>query len=776
MPPIGNFAPTPSAGRADKRKRAERQGIAPAPQPEYAPRGGYGNNKRAKQQAQTQPVAPRTQIPADVAAVEPSLVPALPEPMQPATSTVANTEELQFFDRVKKHLNNKAQMNEFLKICNLYSQDLLDRDSLVSRIERFIGSDHALFTWFKNFLGYTGANMVIENKPAPPIGRITLANCRAYGPSYRFLPKRERLRKCSGRDELCNSVLNDEWASHPTWASEDSGFIAHRKNIHEEGLHRIEEERHDYDHNIAIVERLIQLLEPLVQQRQMMSLEDRRAWRLPEETNGTSRSIYKRVLAKLYGREVAPQLLSDMFETPASMLPVLLDRCRKKCEEWKTSQREWEKVWHSQTQTMFWKSLDHMGINAKSVDKRQFQSKTLQNEIQARFEEQKQKRLAPYNIVSQYQDEWKFEDVDVLLDATRLLLLYSRLHLATDFPKLTTFIQEWVPLFFGLDNEKFQMGVRDALETPTTPEEGDEDVLMSEDSVPTRGNRRTKNAGLLRDVLEGRRGRNKGDDSALSGSRASTPDVASVDEEMTDAPDENPIEDIKPKTWIHQIVDTKARDIKANEPFRRSVYNMYANGQIFCFFRMFQILYERLQRIKNNENEVHETVRRAKNAKTAQHLALIDKQPSDYFTNTGSDANYYRQILTMLEDLLQNNDSMSMSHIEDTLRRYYLHSGWQLYHFERMLSALGRFATGIFSSDGKDKNWEIMSLFMKDRRKDMTTHQDELTYRKAVEKYVREGDIYRVSFVSQVALLCFCVCFVFVLRLLRVPFYLRRLL
>ena len=64
----------------------------------------------------------------------------------------------------------------------------------------------------------------------------------------------ERLKACSGRDEMCYSVLNDDWASHPTWASEDSGFVAHRKNVFEEGLHRIEEERHDYDFNIEVID------------------------------------------------------------------------------------------------------------------------------------------------------------------------------------------------------------------------------------------------------------------------------------------------------------------------------------------------------------------------------------------------------------------------------------------------------------------------------------------------------------------------------------------
>ena len=37
--------------------------------------------------------------------------------------------------------------------------------------------------------------------------------------------------QCLGRDEMCNSVLNDEWISQPTFQSEDAGFIAHKKNI-----------------------------------------------------------------------------------------------------------------------------------------------------------------------------------------------------------------------------------------------------------------------------------------------------------------------------------------------------------------------------------------------------------------------------------------------------------------------------------------------------------------------------------------------------------------
>ncbi len=61
---------------------------------------------------------------------------------------------------------------------------------------------------------------------------------------------------------MCKSVLNDEWVSHPTWASEDTGFVAHRKNVYEEALHRSEEERHEYDFHIEAITRTIAMMEP----------------------------------------------------------------------------------------------------------------------------------------------------------------------------------------------------------------------------------------------------------------------------------------------------------------------------------------------------------------------------------------------------------------------------------------------------------------------------------------------------------------------------------
>ena len=147
----------------------------------------------------------------------------------------------------------------------------------------------------------------------------------------------ERLKPCSGRDEMCMSVLNDDWASHPTWASEDSGFVAHRKNIYEESLHRIEEERHDYDFNIEANAKVIQLLEPIGQSVLSMSQEERENFRMPIGLGGQSQAIYKRVLKKVYG-ERGPEVVADLFRDPCAVLPIVLARLKQKDEEWRFTQ------------------------------------------------------------------------------------------------------------------------------------------------------------------------------------------------------------------------------------------------------------------------------------------------------------------------------------------------------------------------------------------------------------------------------------------------------
>ena len=295
----------------------------------------YNTDLRSLQRAridQSKPPVP------EAAPVSPNLIPSLPTPIPPIKDAGNMTDGITFFERVKKYLANRQTFNEFLKICNLFNQEIIDKATLVYKSHSFIGGNPELMSWLKIWLQYDGEDAKIDNTARIPSGKVVLSNCRGLGPSYRLLPKRERLRTCGGRDETCREVLNDEWVSHPTWASEESGFIAHRKNIFEESLHRIEEERHDYDINIEACLRTIQLLEPIAQQIKMMSDDDKYQYKLPPGIGGQSETIYQRVIKKIYDRERGCKVIEDMFRRPSAVVPVLLGRLKQKSEEWKASQ------------------------------------------------------------------------------------------------------------------------------------------------------------------------------------------------------------------------------------------------------------------------------------------------------------------------------------------------------------------------------------------------------------------------------------------------------
>ena len=188
-----------------------------------------------------------------------------------------------------------------------------------------------------------------------------------------------------------------------------------------------------------------------------------------------------------------------------------------------------------------------------------------------------------------------------------------------------------------------------------------------------------------------------------------------------------------------------------DEPYERDEFNLYANANVYCFFRLFETLYSRLLAIKENEAEVHEDVRRAMGEngqppRAAISLKMIDKLPSDFFVDVGPKTSYYRQIITMCEEILSG--TLDLSHLEDTLRRFYMKNGWQLYTIDRLLAAINRFIMNILGSDAKDKSTDIINLFYKDRERGETTRTQERHYRKQVQKLVKEGEVYRIRYVS----------------------------
>ena len=191
MPPLGSFAPPASASKDNKKRprAADKQGanagalLTEAAAVSRLPQQGTVNGAK-------RPKLSHARATADGAAVEPTLTPMMPEPYPPRTPSTSTQDEIAFFERVKKFLGNRSSMNEFLKLCNLFSQNIIDKNTLFHKGVQFIGANPDLLSFWKAFVGYDTQDAVIDNRPEPPIEKVSLSNCRGYGPSYRLLPKR----------------------------------------------------------------------------------------------------------------------------------------------------------------------------------------------------------------------------------------------------------------------------------------------------------------------------------------------------------------------------------------------------------------------------------------------------------------------------------------------------------------------------------------------------------------------------------------------------------
>ncbi|OCB87068.1 hypothetical protein A7U60_g5803 [Sanghuangporus baumii] len=421
----------------------------------------------------------------------------------------SSQDELAFFDRAKKALESREMYDEFLKLLNLFSREIVDARTLIARAEAFLGGGE-LYAQFKDLMGWDTRRE--ENAEGPPgsirnwTGQATETEER-FGKSYRRLPLPETKLACSGRDELCRSVLNDHWVSHPTWASEESGFVAHKKNSYEEALHKSEEERHEFQFYIDIITRTIALLLPICDRIMEMSADERNAFRLPPDFGGSSKSIYYRAIKKVYGRDAQGlEVLQALQDCPAVAVPVVLPRLKQKNEEWRRAQRDWNKVWREVDARNFYKSLDHQGATFKSNDKKYITNKSLVTEIesakgevaeraaQAKAKAKVYKRSAPIESVNSYDNikyaphlEFEFNDIPVLQDALKLVFSFldrsSIQYSSHERRSVERMLRSFIPLFCMLPMAEFDAAFGPPLESDNTDNEdvGHEDTAGSDE-------------------------------------------------------------------------------------------------------------------------------------------------------------------------------------------------------------------------------------------------------------------------------------------------------
>ena len=693
--------------------------------------------------------------------LDPSIVPVVPEPTEPIEDNLTLVEESNFFDRVKKFIGNKQVYTEFLKILNLYSQDLLEVDELVHKVEYYLGSNKELFGWFKEFVGYRDQPKIIENIVHEK-HRLDLDLCEACGPSYKRLPKTDTFMPCSGRDDMCWEVLNDEWVGHPVWASEDSGFIAHRKNQYEETLFRIEEERHEYDYYIESNLRTIQTLETIANKIANMSEEEKQVFKLPPGLGGTSLTIYKKVIRKVYDKERGFEVIDALHEYPVIAVPVVLRRLKQKDEEWRRAQREWNKIWRELEQKVYFKSLDHLGLTFKQADKKLLTTKQLLSEISSIKVDQTNKRIHWLTPKPKSQLDYDIKDFEIIFDIIRLAFVFinhcsNYSHL--DKERLRDFLKAFIGFFFSIPlseiNEAFVKRGIDPVEGTKLINDGnnaDVEDHQSQDGV------NNKDKPVVNAVVEEKGEEALGVPEATSKKRPRDPEFSfslgdilhrtkyqklkHILREGTtqDHNEDGTTEEVRDKTaeeTTQNIVELPEQNSeqswllgdmveKANSDGvirDRHKFNLFGNVNIYIFIRHLTTLYFRLLEIKDMNEAVTKEINSRKPVQFAEDLNLVSTQLKVMGLDfVGKDC--YQEILRLGERLILND--IEHQWFEESLRQAFNNKAFKLYTIDKVTQSLVKHAHTLMIDN---KTTEILKLFEADKSSANTSIRDQMLYR-----------------------------------------------
>ncbi|EIW51655.1 uncharacterized protein TRAVEDRAFT_75682 [Trametes versicolor FP-101664 SS1] len=677
----------------------------------------------------------------------------LPQPIQQSNS-LHPSDDRHFFERVKRALDNRDTYNEFLKLVNLFTQDIINTTRLVREARSFLG-DGELMAQFKAILGWDerkdwiAAEEEAWTRPMGALDRPSREQLHTRYGSYRKLPAHEVHVQCSGRDEMCNAVLNDEWISQPTFASEDAGFIAHKKNIYEEALHRSEEERHEYDFHIEAIHRTIQVLEPLNNKIAQLTPEERANFKLKPNLGGVGKAIHQRVIKKIYGRDPGLEVWTAMQEVPATAIPVVLTRLKQKHEEWKRAQREWDKVWREVDLRNYHKSLDHQAVTFKAADKKAVTQKAFVSQIEAARDEQRVKRAALIDPLfartkPRHQLEFVVEDTAVLQDTLKLTFSFldrTQGQIAlVDRKKIETFLRSFVPLFFMLDPVAFNAAFVAHHESMDGDGEAEEDVEMNGTSGGSSRSRKKGGGGNAGDL----RKRLLKSEQAKSSRRTRAQEAASPTPSRFASPvPSDPMQlDGEPVKGENGVASGVRLD---KNPSRRRG-SFFTNTAFYVMLRLLELLYSRLQLFKNITAELVANGTDPMEPKPSLVSKLIKDDLAKMGDRINHASHYYDLMLESCEKLFDNELEQ---HAFEEITRYLfgLKHAYKLFTVDKVIGALIKQVQVILSDP---KSQELFDLLRREREITSPTTQDLINCRRNTERVLGpDENLFRVDWLPE---------------------------
>lgn len=282
--------------------------------------------------------------------------------------------ERKMFDNIRLTLNNRERWYSFLKCLELFRLEVLTRQDLLTLCADLFVGNMELLQEFDRFLVSRGVtdDSVEDAWFCLPVVELDFSQSRRCTPSYRSLPPTYPKPPCSERTALCRMVLNDTWVSVPSSQAEESSFKSAKRNQYEEALFKCEDERYELDmvieSNLSTIN-ILEYLSKTIAERDAAAVAKAEPLRQFKFDRRTFNVIHMKAIARVYG-EKAQQAFEMLRKSPASAIPIILNRLRIKDAEWRVIKSKMNEVWREVQEKNYVKSLDHSSYQFKQVEKK----------------------------------------------------------------------------------------------------------------------------------------------------------------------------------------------------------------------------------------------------------------------------------------------------------------------------------------------------------------------------------------------------------------------
>ncbi|KAI9316432.1 Sin3 family co-repressor-domain-containing protein [Dichotomocladium elegans] len=462
-------------------------------------------------------------------------------------TSIITMEDIEMHRLIRKHINrHNRSYKEYLKLITLYTNGIFDADLIIKHAKPFIGDNPLLFQWLKSIVNYQLSTNEDIHQPRRLTPKPALHTCETINdsPSYRRVPSEWESQPCSGRDGLCQEVLNDKYVSYPRWNREDSDFPASKKNIFEDGMHNCEEARYSFDIVLDALQSAIAALELLLKS--------------PPAESIVLDTVVRISVKLVYGPQRAHEIERLLGLYFAEAAPTVLDRLRQKSKEWKQAQYELLPVWRENDTKNYYRALDYAGGAFRTSDRKATTLKAMVADIRALSEK------GGHYIFS-------FSDLDIFQDIFRISLVHASRQLsAGEHQTIQLFFQEVFAFIFHIQcNQVHAHCDQTRLQAATAPPPS---VVDDDDSEEYDDARST-----LSDMVS---------------ESAATSDNQTLFVKHDDLDRSARYAEKRNATIASEFLDA------LRTPNRQKQFRFFCDTTFYCFFRTLQLVYERLRGLK----------------------------------------------------------------------------------------------------------------------------------------------------------------------------------